>query len=228
MPYITKHLMFGTAGKSGEEVHTTITLSEGSTLSIVPGKGAAKTEYKSGKNGGNGADSTVTSEGDNNVSYTAHGGQGGTGSQKTDEYLLCHVSDLQSTDSNKPCYYKDDKDNDFKKTHYIKDGVFKGIQAIKYNVAPSVNAFMGHISKELKSANPGMGAMGFGTESVSDFICETRHLDKDDDYPISNVIKQPSSLSSVKKYCHGNSKIKYILPNQAYYSPSTGAVIIWW
>ena len=228
MPYITKHLMFGTAGNSGEEVHTTITLSEGTVLSITPGKGAAKTDYTSGKNGLNGSASTVENK-EAKISFTAHGGQGGTGSQKTDEYLLCHVSDRQSADKNKPCYYKDSNDNDFKKTHYItKNNEFKGIQAIKYNFAPSVELFSANISKELKLANPGMGAMGYGTESVSDFICEKRHLDKADDAPVSDVIAHPGSLSEVEKYCKGNSKIKYILPNEAHYTPSTGAVIIWW
>jgi len=49
------------------------------------------------------------------------------------------------------------------------------------------------MSASLRNANPGMGAMGNGTESVSDFICEERFVDKWDSIQedLKDVINGP-------------------------------------
>ena len=228
MPFVTKHLMFGLAGEGGEEVHSLVTLSEGQTLDVIPGKGAVKTEYKSGVNGGNGGQSEVRSD-DAKVKIVAHGGKGGLGSQKTDEYVLCHISDLQNQNPNLPCYYTKDK-NDFKSTHATTpDGKFVGILATQPKESTTVNSIK--MSANLKDGTPGMGAMGFGTKSVSDVICNKRHVAKWDQINGSdkatddNVISSGGTLYNV---CKGNSKIKYIIPNGSKYTAGTGAVIIIW
>ena len=40
------------------------------------------------------------------INLIAHGGKGGIGSQKTDEYVLCHVSDRQTSDKGMKCIYE--------------------------------------------------------------------------------------------------------------------------
>ncbi len=228
MPFVTKHLMFGLAGEGGEEVHSLVTLSEGQTLDVIPGKGAVKTEYKSGANGGNGEQSEVRND-DAKVKIVAHGGKGGLGSQKTDEYVLCHISDLQNQNPNLPCFYKSDKLNDFKSTHKTNaDSKFVGILATQPKISTTVNSIK--MSAHLKQGAPGMGAMGFGTESVSDVICENRHVAKWDEIEGTDnaTAKLLSSGGNLYNICKGNSKIKYIIPNGSKYTAGTGAVIIIW
>ena len=248
MPFVTKHLMFGTAGEGGEEVHTLVTLSKGQSLTVVPGQGAGKTNYLTGGNGKSGEVSTVKNQ-NANINILAHGGKGGIGSQKTDEYVLCHISDLQK-EPNLPCYYKDTELNDFKSTHKIdKNGKFAGILAALPKISTTVNSIK--MSKNLKLGLPGSGAMGYGTKSVSDVICEERHVTKWDEIEGQNIpydsgkdvnknkdtknntkdVASDRLLSSggkIYNVCKGNSKIKYILPHGSEYSAGTGAVIIVW
>ncbi len=226
MPFVTKHLMFGTAGETGEEVHTMVSLSEGQELIVVPGRGAKKTDYRTGANGQNGSDSTVKNannqDGKTKVDITAHGGKGGIGSQKTDEYLLCHIADKQGN-KNLPCYEKP-KNTD-------------NIEALKQKENTFQNSV--RMSESLKKGNPGIGARGLGTESVSDFVCEERYVEKWD--KINNVdtratlqrngkttTKVITAGGTLKDACKGNSKIRYILPNSEQYATGTGAVIILW
>lgn len=245
MPFITKHLMFGTAGDTGEEIISTVTLSEGQTLTVVPGKGAiSSTEhYKSGENGKAGENSTVEDSLSNEI-FVAHGGKGGIGSQKSDEYVLCHISDLQGVSPELPCYAKriseNELDTNYKKTHYFdSNNTFVGIKAIQAKVG--IKGVPVKMSKELKNSNPGRGGMGYGTESVSDFICEQRRVDKFDEVADYNHTSRTYSTMGPKKTdtvirsggqaspnCNGNSKIKYILPNAKDYASSTGAVIVIW
>ncbi len=229
MPFITKHLMFGLAGEGGEEVHTLITLTENQSLSVKPGAAALKTNYISGKNGGNGGESRVFDD-EAKVKIIAHGGKGGLGSQKTDEYVLCHKSDIQSESPELPCYYKNNDDNSFKTTHAItKDGKFVGILATQPKMSTLVQSIK--MSTNLKKGAPGIGAMGYGTESVSDFVCEKRHVDKWDEIngrPVMTKADVLYSDNTNQELCKGNSKIKYIIPNGAPYSSGTGAVIILW
>ncbi len=228
MPFVTKHLMFGLAGEGGEEVHSLVTLSEGQTLDVTPGKGAVKTIHTSGANGGNGGQSEVRND-DAKVKIIAHGGKGGLGSQKTDEYVLCHISDLQNQNPNLPCYYKNEVDNSFKSTHAReKDGKFVGILATQPKISTIVKSIK--MSANLKDGTPGMGAMGFGTKSVSDVICENRYVEKWDkiegtDTPTAQLLSSGKTLYNV---CRGNSRIKYIIPNGSKYTAGTGAVIIIW
>ena len=228
MPFVTKHLMFGLAGEGGEEVHSLVTLSEGQTLDVTPGKGAVKTIHTSGANGGNGGQSEVRSD-DAKVKIVAHGGKGGLGSQKTDEYALCHISDLQKRNPNLPCYYESVELNDFKSTHKTNaDGKFVGILATQPKISTTVNSIK--MSAHLKQGTPGMGAMGFGTKSVSDVICNERHVTKWDEIegkgkPTAKLLSSGGNLYNI---CKGNSKIKYIIPNGSKYTAGTGAVIIIW
>ncbi|MBR6298960.1 MAG: hypothetical protein IKR34_06905, partial [Candidatus Gastranaerophilales bacterium] len=228
MPFVTKHLMFGLAGEGGEEVHSLVTLSEGQSLVVIPGIGATKTDYKSGANGENGGQSEVRND-DANVKIIAHGGKGGLGSQKTDEYVLCHISDLQKRNPNLPCYYESVELNDFKSTHKINaDGKFVGILATQPRISTTVKSIK--MSENLKTAIPGMGAMGFGTKSVSDVICNERHVTKWDEIegkgePTAKLLSSGGNLYNI---CKGNSKIKYIIPNGSKYTAGTGAVIIIW
>ena len=229
MPFVTKHLMFGLAGEGGEEIHTTLTLSEAQSLVVIPGNGANKTLYTSGKNGKNGDDTRVVND-EANINLIAHGGKGGLGSQKTDEYVLCHKSDMQNQNPELPCYYKDINNNSFKKTHvFDKDGKFFGIQATQPKMSTLVQSIK--MSANLKKGTPGMGAMGYGTESVSDFVCEKRHVDKWDEINGKDVMTKADVIASDdsnNELCRGNSKIKYIIPNGSKYSAGTGAVIILW
>ena len=217
MPYVVKHLMFGTAGKMGEEVHTTLTLSEGEELSVIPGKQAQKTDYKSGKGGAIGENTVI--KGGRYTIY-AKGGTGGIGSQKTDSYLLCHISDLQNVDEKLPCYYNPAK-FDAKDTQTVEA------------THPSENSFTNKVkmSTTLLASNPGGGAFGYGTKSYSDFVCKERYLVSNDYWTNGNkkfFLEKDGYNAAAKDKCTGNAKIKYILPDDKKYSSGTGAVIIMW
>ena len=87
------------------------------------------------------------------------------------------------------------------------------------------------MSTNLKDGTPGMGAMGFGTKSVSDVICEERYVTKWDEVEGNDKPKKNDFTSSGRtlyNVCRGNSKIKYIIPNGSKYTAGTGAVIIIW
>ena len=221
MPYVVKHLMFGTAGKMGEEVHTTITLSEGEELTVIPGNKAIKTDYKTGKDGAVGGSTVVKGNGSKNkYSIYAKGGTGGVGSQKTDRYLLCHISDLQTIDENLPCYYNSTK-FDAKDTQTVEA------------TYPSENSFTNKVkmSSTLSASNPGGGAFGYGTKSYSDFICQERYLISNDYWKTGNLkffLENDGYKVSESSKCAGNTRIKYILPNDKKYSSGTGAVVIMW
>lgn len=258
MPFVTKHLMFGTAGSEGKElVNKRFEIMDTSLINIIPGKGAQAIDYRSGSNGKKGEDTIINFKPNPDDAswekFTAPGGEGGLGSKKTDEYLLCNIADRQSTDPSKPCYYKDENDNDIKKTHKIevdpKTGkeTFTGLKALKYQEVASLKDVP--MSDSLRKSNPGMGAMGYGTESVSDFVCQKRYLYKLDrvfNSQDATECHEGSGLGSVNcdvsefgtkvleqgggndSLCDGNAKIRYILPNGAKYSAGTGVVIITW